>query len=278
MKVVLFCGGFGTRLREQSETIPKPLVEIGYRPIIWYLMKYYAHYGHKDFVLCLGYRGDLIKDYFLRYNECVSNDFVLSGGGRNIELANRDLDDWRITFAETGLTSNLGQRLRAVRHYLEGEEVFLANYADGLTDLPFNDYLGDCLERGSIGSFLSVRPSQSLHAVSADPNGTVRRIEPIQASDFFINGGFFVFRKEIFDYIEEGDELVEAPFQRLIQRRQLYTQPYRGFWAAMDTFKDKVTFDAMYSRGETPWEVWKEPAPSCAVPAVRLHGREAAAC
>ena len=136
MKVVIFCGGLGTRLREYSETIPKPLVNIGERPIIWHLMKYYAHFGHKDFILCLGYRGDLIKNFFLNYNECDSNDFVLSESGRKIELFNEDTSDWRITFVDTGLKSNIGQRLKAVEKHLEGEEVFLANYTDGLSDYP----------------------------------------------------------------------------------------------------------------------------------------------
>ena len=124
MKVVLFCGGLGTRLREHSDTIPKPLVNIGHRPILWHLMRYYAHYGHKDFILCLGYRGDLIREYFLNYNECISNDFVLSDGGKKIELLSRDLDDWRITFVDTGLQSNIGQRLLRVRKFLEGEDSF----------------------------------------------------------------------------------------------------------------------------------------------------------
>ena len=120
MKVVLFCGGLGTRLREHSDTIPKPLVNIGYRPILWHLMRYYAHFGHKDFILCLGYRGDLIREYFLNYNECMSNDFVLSEGGRKIELLRSDIEDWRITFVDTGLHSNIGQRLLRVRQYLRG--------------------------------------------------------------------------------------------------------------------------------------------------------------
>ena len=132
MKVVLFCGGLGTRLREHSDTIPKPLVNIGYRPILWHLMRYYAHFGHKDFILALGYRGDLIREYFLNFNECMSNDFVLSDGGRKIELMSRDLDDWRITFVDTGLHSNIGQRLLRVRKHLAGEDAFLANYADAL--------------------------------------------------------------------------------------------------------------------------------------------------
>ena len=127
MKVVLFCGGFGMRLREYADNIPKPMVEIGYRPILWHIMKYYAHFGHKDFILCLGYRGDVIKNYFLNYNECVSNDFVLSKGSRDPKLLNRDIDDWTITFADTGLNSNIGQRFTSIKKYLEVEDGFLAN-------------------------------------------------------------------------------------------------------------------------------------------------------
>ena len=256
MKVVLFCGGFGTRLREHSETIPKPLVEIGYRPIVWHLMKYYAYHGHKDFILCLGYRGDLIKDYFLNYNDCISNDFVFSEGGKKIELLDSDISDWKITFAETGLRSNLGQRLMAVHHYLQDEDVFLANYSDGLTDLPFNGYLNQCLHSESIAGFLSVRPSQSLHAVSSDESGNVLTIDPIRESDFWINGGFFVLKQAIFDYIEAGEELVEEPFHRLIGKRKLFTYKHKGFWAAMDTYKEKLKFDEFYANGDMPWELW----------------------
>jgi glucose-1-phosphate cytidylyltransferase len=136
MKVVLFCGGLGTRLREHSDTIPKPLVNVGYRPLLWHLMRYYAHFGHRDFILCLGYRGDLIREYFLKYNEAMSNDFTWHEGGRRIELHGHDTDDWNITFVDTGLHSNIGQRLVRVRPYVEGEEEFLANYADGLSSLP----------------------------------------------------------------------------------------------------------------------------------------------
>ncbi len=134
MKVVLFCGGQGMRIRD-AEDMPKPMVHIGYRPILWHVMKYYAHFGHKDFILCLGHRADAIKNYFLNYNECASNDFILSGGPKNLELLHSDIHDWRITFADTGVNSNIGQRLKAVEKYLDGEEEFLANYSDGLTDL-----------------------------------------------------------------------------------------------------------------------------------------------
>jgi len=256
MKVVLFCGGLGTRLREHSDTIPKPLVNIGYRPIIWHLMRYYAHFGHKDFVLCLGYRGDMIREYFLNYNECMSNDFVLTDGGRKATPLRRDIEDWRITFVNTGLHGNIGQRLMRVKGLVDKEEAFLANYADGLSDLPMNQVIESFLPSGAVATFAAVRPAQSFHAIKAEADGTVRSIEPVQESDVWINGGFFVLRREIFDYIEPGDELVEKPFQRLITKGLLRTVQYRGFWQAMDTFKDKITFDRMEAQGRCPWMLW----------------------
>ncbi len=258
MKVVLFCGGLGTRLREHSDTIPKPLVTVGYRPILWHLMRYYAHYGHKDFILALGYRGDLIREYFLNYNECMTNDFVLSEGGRKVELADRDLDDWRITFVDTGLHSNLGQRLLRVRKYLAGESDFLANYADGLSDLRLDQHIADFRSRQVIASFVAVRTGQSFHSVHSDDNGIVTGFGQIAESEFWINGGFFCLRSDIFDHIEEGDELVEQPFRRLIGQRMLAVYRHRGFWQSMDTFKDKITLDRMEARGNCPWMVWKQ--------------------
>src|SRR3954464_8992486 len=174
MKVVLFCGGLGTRLREHSDTIPKPLVNIGYRPILWHLMRYYAHFGHKEFILCLGYRGDLIREFFLNYNECLSNDFVMSEGGKKIQTLNSDIHDWSITFVDTGLHSNIGQRLLRVRKYLQGEKVFLANYSDGLADVPINTMIEDFHAKGFIASFASMRPVQSFHVVDATPDGFVQ--------------------------------------------------------------------------------------------------------
>lgn len=258
MKVVLFCGGLGTRLREYSETIPKPMVEIGYRPLIWYLMKYYAHYGHKDFILCLGYKGDYIKNYFLNYDECLSNDFVFSDGGRQIQLYNSDIRDWTITFVETGLNSNIGQRLKAVEKYLDEDEVFLANYSDGLTDLPLPEYLDQFCKRDKLASFLAVQPSQSFHVVKLGEENVVASIQPVAKSELLINGGFFIFRKEIFKFMHEGEELVLEPFQRLIKDGQLLAYPYKGFWACMDTFKEKQMFDELYQSGKMPWAVWED--------------------
>jgi glucose-1-phosphate cytidylyltransferase len=256
MKVVLFCGGLGMRLREYSESIPKPMVEIGYRPILWYVMKYYAHYGHRDFILCLGYRADVIKNYFLNYSECLSNNFVLAKGAKECQLLSTDIDDWTITFVDTGLTSNIGQRLKAVEKYLEGEEIFLANYADGLTDLPLDAYLEHFQSSDKLASFVSVRPTQSFHVVSFVHDSEVAGIQHFKQAGLWINGGCFAFKNEVFKYIHDGEELVVEPFQRLIAAGQLTTFKYDGFWLAMDTFKDKQLLDDMHARAEVPWEVW----------------------
>src|SRR5262245_24865060 len=261
MKVVLFCGGLGMRLREYSENTPKPMVNIGYRPILWHVMKYYAHYGHKDFILCLGYKADLIKDYFLNYNECLSNDFTLSEGGKNLQLLNSDIQDWKITFVDTGVTSNIGQRLKMVEPHLAGEEVFLANYTDGLTDLPLPSLIDTFLKQDKTAAFLCIKPAQSFHIVSMRDDGLVKEIQDVNQSGMRINGGYFVFRKEIFDYIHAGEELVYEPFQRLIREEKLIAYKYDGFWACMDTFKEKQLLDDMYARGETPWQVWRTAKP-----------------
>ncbi len=257
MKVVLFCGGLGTRLREFSETIPKPMIDIGYRPIIWHLMRYYAHYGHKEFILCLGYRGDIIKNYFLHYSETLSNNFVLSKGGREVHVYNNDIEDWTISFVDTGLNSNIGQRLKAVQKYLDGEDVFMANYSDGLSDLYLPGYLDHFYQQNKIGSFLCVKPSQSFHVVTVRQDSTVSSIAPAGDSNLWINGGFFAFHKEIFNYINDGEELVYEPFHRLIYQQQLIGYKYNGFWACMDTLKEKMLFDDLYAKGKMPWAVWE---------------------
>jgi len=259
MKVVLFCGGLGTRLKGLSEDVPKPMVKIGYRPILWHVMKYYAHYGHKDFILCLGYKADRIKDYFLNYNECVSNDFTMTNGGKDLHLKKCDITDWKITFVDTGLKSNIGTRLKAVERYLQEEETFLANYADGLTDYPLQRLVDDFRTSGKIACFLSVKPSQTFHVVSFSNGGNlVEDVRYVRQTEIAINGGFFVFRKEIFDYINEGEELVEEPFHRLIGEKQLIAFRYDRYWC-MDTFKEQQELNDLAESGRAPWEVWKNP-------------------
>lgn len=249
------------RLREYADNIPKPMVPIGYRPVLWHVMKYYAHFGHKDFILCLGYRADAIKQYFLHYDECVSNDFSLSKGGKDLRLFNSDIHDWNITFAETGMHSNIGQRLKAVERYLVGEEAFLANYADGLTDLALPKLIDFSKAHGKIATFVSAKPNLTYHVISAGSDGVVTDIKNIRDSDLRINSGYFVLRQDIFKYMRNGEELVHEPFQRLIQKNELMAYHHDGFYASMDTFKDKQQLDDLYARGEAPWELWKSPAP-----------------
>jgi glucose-1-phosphate cytidylyltransferase len=258
MKVVLFCGGLGLRLRDYADHLPKPMVPIGYRPILWHVMKYFAHFGHRDFILCLGYRGDLIKQYFLNYDECLSNDFVFSKGGRSLELANNDIRDWTITFADTGLRSNIGQRLTAVEKYVANEEVFLANYSDGLTDLDLPGYLEYARNLDKIATFLSVKPNLSYHVAQTGADGVVTAISELKQSSIRINAGLFVLKRDIFKYIQPGEELVIEPFRRLIQKKQLAAYEYDGFFAAMDTFKDKQQLDDLYEDGDPPWVVWSD--------------------
>jgi glucose-1-phosphate cytidylyltransferase len=260
MKVVLFCGGLGTRLRDYSESIPKPLVPLGYRPILWHVMRYYAHFGHKDFILCLGYKADSIKQYFLKYDETVSNDFIMSEGGRKVDLLASDIHDWKITFVDTGLSSNVGMRLKAVQSLLAGEEMFLANYSDGVSNLPLPAMIDMFRGRDAVASFVGVAPTQSFHLVSIEDGGRVKTIQHVKNVGMRINGGFFVFRKQIFDWMKPGEELVEEPFQRLAAAGKLLAYPYDGFWACMDTFKDKQLLEDLYSRGQVPWEVWKPQA------------------
>ena len=257
MKVVLFCGGMGMRLRDYSETIPKPLVPIGQRPILWHLMKYYSHFGHREFILCLGYRAEAIKNYFIDYDERLTNDFRMRGDGRALELLGNDIADWSITFVDTGLDANIGTRLQAVKPHLEAEDCFLANYADGLSDLDLDAYLARFRAGGRIASLVSVVAPQTFHLVESGPDRLVRGMRHVSRSDVRVNGGFFAFRREIFDYMKAGEELVEEPFQRLIDAGQLEAHDHDGFWLAMDTFKDKSQFEDLVRRGETPWQVWR---------------------
>jgi glucose-1-phosphate cytidylyltransferase len=271
MKVVLFCGGQGLRMRSAAigngaSDLPKPMVSLGTRPILWHLMKYYAHYGHKDFILCLGYKGATIKEFFASYQEWISNDFVLSGGGRRLELLRRDLDDWRITLVDTGLDANIGERLMAVRPFLKDEEVFLANYSDGLSDCPMPAIIDRLHASDAIAACMVARPNISLHLVNYDRDGLVNGVLDPEQADAWINAGFFAFRQQIFDYMRPGEELVVEPFRRLIAARKLAAYPYRGFWRCCDTFKDLQTLESLLARGPAPWEVWRQAAPAQGVP------------
>lgn len=256
MKVVLFCGGQGLRLRDHPTGLPKPMVSIGYRPIIWHVMRYYAHFGHKEFILCLGYGAHQIKEYFLNYSEAMSNDFVLSGGGADIELLSSDIDDWKITFVDTGQHASVGERLYAVRGHIGDDEVFLANYADGLSNLDLGAYIDTSLSVGKVVSFVAVHPAQTFHVADIDSGGSVKSLAAVTDAELWVNGGFFVLRREVFDYMQPGEELVIEPFQRLIDAGQLHAHKHEGGFWVMDTFKEYMELEDLYAAGNPPWEVW----------------------
>jgi glucose-1-phosphate cytidylyltransferase len=253
LKVVLFCGGLGLRMGESTTRVPKPMITIGDRPILWHIMKYYAGFGYRDFILCLGYKGEVIKQFFLDYNEALSNDFVLTNGGRRIELISSDIHDWSITFVDTGLQSTIGERLRRVRPHLGDDEIFLANYGDTLTDAPLPHMVELLRESDATALFLSSRPTYNFHVAKIDGSNTVVELEDVTRAGLWINAGYFVFRREIFEQLHEGEELVEEPFRRLIDARKLRAYPYEGFWAPMDTLKEKHNLDALLESGRAPW-------------------------
>ena len=272
MKVVLFCGGQGLRLRGYGGIVPKPIVHIGYRPILWHVMKYYAHFGHTDFILCLGHYGEVIRKYFLDHQEYITYDFVLRGDDRLPEPVAAGPDTWNITLVDTGLHACIGERLMAVRSLLADEEYFLANYADGVTDLQLPTMIDDFSARDAVAGFLNVQPHYSFHVVNSRANGTVETLLDARAAGLRINGGYFIFRGDIFDYMRPGEELIEEPFQRLIRDEKLVAYEHNGFWGCIDTFKEKSLLEGMHLEGRAPWEFWRRTGgASSAVTQATLH-------
>ena len=253
MKVVLFCGGLGTRIREYSENIPKPMVPVGNYPILMHLMQYYSQYGHRDFVLCLGYKSNIIKEYFLNYKPQHHLDCVVSGFGSNVELLGKVESEWRVTLLDTGMWRNIGQRLWAVRDHVKNEPMFMANYSDGLADLNLDHMVETFKKSGKIACFLAVRPPLTYHLVDMREDGSVATFHSSDRSDIWINGGYFIMRPEIFDYMREGEELVLEPFSRLIAENQLIAYRHESFWRSMDTLRDRQILEDLVERGEMPW-------------------------
>jgi glucose-1-phosphate cytidylyltransferase len=256
MKVVLFCGGLGMRMRETAGSTPKPMAMIGDRPLLWHVMRYYAHFGHTDFILCLGHGASAVKEFFLRYDETLTNDFTLMAGGRDLRLHSTDITDWKITFIDTGLNATIGERLMRVRGHVQEEPVFLANYADTLTDAPLTDMIDRFEGSRAVVSMMVVPPVSSHHVVEMDGAGQVTGVRAIRELMQWENGGYFVMRPGIFDVLREGEDMVPQAFDRLLADRRLLAYPLDGFWRAADTFKDRVELEEMYRRGESPWMVW----------------------
>lgn len=257
MKVVLFCGGLGLRMRSGENSSPKPMMPVGSRPVLWHVMRYYAHFGHTEFILALGYGAQSVKEYFLRYDETTSNDFTLDKGGKEITPHSSDISDWRITFVDTGLETAIGERLRRVRRFLEDDDVFLANYGDVLTDAPLDRIVDTFLADDAIGSLLAVKPIDSFHAVSIGQGGRVDRFLTADALPLRINGGYFVLRQQVFDYLNEGEDLVADALSRIAAEGRLQAFEHDGFWAPMDTLKERSTLERLYHSGQSPWMLWR---------------------
>jgi len=253
MKVVLFCGGLGTRIRDYSDSVPKPMIPLGHQPILRHVMQYYSDYGHDEFVLCLGYKANVIKDFFLNSRPQTFADCVVSQGGRDVQLLDGVHKDWSVTLIDTGIWRNIGERLWAVRNFVKDEEIFLANYSDGLTDVDLDDMLSRFRASGKLACFLAVRPPLTYHLADIAEDGRVREFRTSTTSDIWINGGYFLFRGEIFDYMREGEELVLEPFARLIAEDKLMAYKHEGFWRSMDTLRDWQSLEDMVEKGNMPW-------------------------
>jgi glucose-1-phosphate cytidylyltransferase len=267
MKVVLFCGGLGMRMRENATSTPKPMAMIGDRPLLWHVMRYYAHFGHTEFILCLGYGASVVKDFFLRYDETLSNDFTLAAGGRDLQLHSTDITDWKITFIDTGLHSTIGERLLRVRSHVEDEPMFLANYADTLTDAPLPRMVERFRDSGAVASMIVVPPVSSHHVVEMDDDGRVTGVRAVRDLMQWENGGYFIMTPEIFDVLRPGEEMVPEAFARLVPDGRLLAQRHEGFWRAADTFKDRAELEERFLRGDCPWMLWDPQRRAATAPA-----------
>jgi glucose-1-phosphate cytidylyltransferase len=256
VKVVLFCGGYGMRMRDGVTDLPKPMHPVGPRPLLWHVMRYYAHFGHKDFVLCLGYGAHHIKDFFLSYSETDSNDFVMRGG--EVELLGSDIRDWTITFVHTGIDSPIGERLRRVRSLVEGEEMFFANYADVLTDLPLHHMVERFERTDAVGAMLAVPPQSAFHCLDVGDDDKITSITGIQEMPLWENGGYFILRPEVFDYLPVNGDLVADACGPLAKEGRMLAYRHPGFWHPADTVKERSALEAAYQSGNRPWMLWDE--------------------
>lgn len=245
MKVVLFCGGRGMRMRDGVEDVPKPLSVVGGLPLLWHVMSWYAGHGHRDFVLCLGYRADDVRRVVREHADA----------------------SWHVEYVDTGVDTLIGQRLVKVRRYVQDEDVFLANYCDLLSDVPLPEVVDEFTATDAVAGLVAVRPQASFHLVQLGQGGRVSRVAPVTDEPIWQNGGFFVMRPEVFDSIRPGEELVDAPFARLAAAGRLYAFPWEGFWVPLDTQKDRQRLDALHAAGQHPWLVRHQRGAASSVPA-----------
>ena len=257
MKVVILCGGLGTRLREETEFRPKPMVPVGGRPMLWHIMKYYAHFGHKDFILCLGYKGEVIKDYFRNYHWNTSDVTLKLGRSPEIRYHNRhDEEDWNVTLLDTGQTTQTGGRLRCALSHVP-DETFLMTYGDGVTDSDLNASIRFHEKHGRLATLTAVRPSGRFGELALDGHTITGFREKPEQESAFINGGFFVLNRRIADYLDGDDCVFERkPLERLASEGNLHAYQHPGFWQCMDTYREQQMLDQLFNSGKAPWKVW----------------------
>lgn len=260
MKVVLLAGGLGTRLREETEFRPKPMVEVGGKPILWHLMKFFSTYGLTDFVICAGYKGEQIKEYFLNY-AAHNNDFTVNLGTPGaITFHDAHLEsDWTVTVADTGQTTLTAGRVERIERYVRGER-FLVTYGDGLADIDVAALLDFHERHGRTATLTTVRPTSRFGLVDADDDGLVTRFREKPQSDGWVNVGFFVFEPAVFDHLRDSDRMMleHEPLEGIAAQRQLATYRHDGFWQPMDTSREHMLLNEMWNSGDAPWAVWRQ--------------------
>lgn len=260
MKVVILCGGKGTRLKEETVFRPKPLVTVGEKPILWHIMKLYAHYGFKEFVLCLGYLGESIKQYFLQY-ELMNSDLTIGYSPRpQVKLHQKNQLDWQVTLVNTGVEAMTGCRLKRVEHFLGDDQDFMVTYGDGLSNVNLKELYEFHQSHGCTATVTGVRPLSRFGELTVEGEAVKEFSEKTQVTRGWINGGFFVFRREFLNYLtnENSCILEREPLERLASEGQLRIYKHRGFWQCMDTYRDMEQLNKLWQRGEAPWEVWKK--------------------
>ncbi len=259
MKVIILCGGLGTRLREETEFRPKPMVNIGSRPILWHIMKYYSQFGYRDFVLALGYKGEMIKNYFCHY-EIMNNDVTIELGQPETTCIHHAHDEagWKITLANTGEKSLKGARLKKVAKYIT-DETFMVTYGDGIADIDINALVAFHKSHGKMATVTGVNPASRFGELKTDGDSVVSFFEKPQNGNGLINGGFFVFNKAIFDYlsVDEFCDLEVGPLEEIAKDGQLMVYKHRGFWACMDTLRDMEYLNHLWHNAQAKWKIWK---------------------
>lgn len=257
MKVVILCGGQGTRMREETEFKPKPLVDVGGRPILWHIMKLYSHFGHRDFVLALGYKGQMIKEYFLNY-EAMNNDFTINLANRRLLTIHDNLrEDWNVTLVDTGIETNTGGRIKRVQPYIEDED-FFCTYGDGVSNIDLDALYRFHKGHGKMATLTGLHPVSKYGVFQHADDQLVTGFKEKPRMDDLVSGGFFVFNRRIFDHLHDNAVLEAEPFERLTQERQLAVYVHEGFWQSMDTYKDALVLNELWTSGKGDWKVWKD--------------------